>query len=68
MFIYSYGRSATSAAPRQQIQSSKRRYSVEAWTRLRDQVDREHRAITHADPRSPRIKPSVGTLTDGGAR
>jgi hypothetical protein len=47
----------------------RRHYSIEQWTRLRDQVDREHRVVAHADPRSPRVRPTLASfLTREGAQ
>jgi hypothetical protein len=48
--------------------NKRRRPSAEAWDRMRDAIAREHRLVMAADPRSPRIRPTVATLVDGGAR
>jgi hypothetical protein len=40
----------------------RRRYSADAWNCIRGQIDREHRTIALADPRSPRIKPSLAPI------
>jgi len=39
-----------------------RRLTTEAWARIRDQVNREHRVLAAADPRSPRIKPTLAPM------
>ena len=63
MNLIYYGRGPASSAPRQSSQNPKRRrFSTEAWDSIRDQVNREHRVLAAADPRSPRIKPTLWSV------
>jgi hypothetical protein len=39
-----------------------RRYSTDAWDRIRDQISREHRLLALVDPRSPRIRPTLAPV------
>ena len=64
MSIYDAGTPGT-RPPRRHQPKHGRRFS---WDRLRDRIAREHRLIAAADPRSPRVRPTVATLIDGGAR
>jgi len=59
MHIYLPGQSASS---RQHQKQRRRRYSAEQWSCLRGVIDREHRSLALVDPRSPRIKPTLGTV------
>jgi hypothetical protein len=59
MNIYLYGRPASSA-PRQHHQNSKQH--DRRWDLIRDAIDREHRELALADPRSPRIKPTLWSV------
>jgi hypothetical protein len=62
MYIYLFSRRAATA-PRQHHENPKRRrYSAQAWDRLRTEIDREHRVLAAADPRSPRIEPTVAPI------
>jgi hypothetical protein len=54
MNIYAYGRSAASAAERQNPRQK-------LWDVLRDKVGAEHRGLETSDPTSPRIKPTLAT-------
>jgi hypothetical protein len=67
MHIYLPGRSASSA-PVPQNSKPRRRYSANAWSCLRGVIDREHRALEIADPRSPRIRPTLALLQQEGSR
>jgi hypothetical protein len=66
MDIYLPDRSASSGQPQENSKQRRRRYSAEAWSCLRGVIDREHRSLAAADPRSPRIKPTLALI--GGAR
>ena len=67
MNLYLYGRAPSS---RQHHQDSPRhRSSAHAWDLVRDAIDREHQSIAAADPRSPRIKPTLASfLVEKGVR
>jgi hypothetical protein len=61
MHIYSDGGSPSS----HHRQNSKDRRRPIDWGKLRERIAREHRLIAGANPRSPRVRPS---LAHGGAR
>ena len=42
--------------------------SAEMWARIRDAINREHRVLAALDPRSPRIRPTLGPLVEELAR
>jgi len=42
--------------------------SAEMWARIREEIRREHRLIAALDPRSPRIRPTLGPLVEELAR
>jgi len=42
--------------------------SAEMWARIRDEINREHRALAAFNPRSPRIRPTLGPLVEELAR
>ena len=44
--------------------SSRRRISDVAWNRIRDEVSREHHGLTHSNPRSPRIRPTLASFVE----
>jgi hypothetical protein len=54
-FIYSDKHSDATASTR------RRRYSAEAWSCLRGQIDRQHRLLAAAEPSSPRIRPTLAS-------
>ena len=55
-----------SAGRRRQAARPAKRSAVEFWTRIRDEINREHRVLAGIDPRSPHIRPTLAIV--GGAR
>jgi len=45
-----------------------RRLTADQWQLIRDQINREHRSIAALNPRSPRVKPTLGPLVWEDAR